>query len=716
MEQLWGAVYAVFRSWHNARAREYRKLYGIPDDWGTAVNVQAMVFGNMGPDCATGVAFTRNPSSGEKAFFGEYLPNAQGEDVVAGIRTPLPINDASSKSKDLPTLERQMPEVYRQLDDVRTRLERHYRDMQDIEFTVEHGRLFLLQTRTGKRTGFAAVRIAVEMVDEGIIDSREALLRIDPEGLVQLLAPVFEPVAKADAIRGGRLLARGLNAGPGAACGKVVLSAERAKEWVQKKKERVILVRIETSPEDIGGMSAAEGILTARGGMTSHAAVVARGMGKPCVAGCSDLHVDYAAGEVRAGSRVVKEGEWIAIDGTTGEVMAGEVPTRPSEVVQVIVEKSLAPEGSPVFGNWRKLIAWADEVRRMRVRTNADTPTDARVARAFGAEGIGLCRTEHMFFDPSEPRRIRAVREMILAETEEGRREALAKLLPFQRRDFEGIFREMKGLPVTVRLLDPPLHEFVPHEPAAIEAAAQDLGVTPERVKERVHQLFEFNPMLGHRGCRLGITYPEIYAMQARAIIEAAVDVERADGTEVVPEIMIPLVGTAKELSVLRRVVEAEARKVMEERGHELRYLVGTMIEVPRAALVADEIAQHADFFSFGTNDLTQMTFGFSRDDAGVFLQDYLRLEILDREPFQTLDQSGVGQLVEMGVHKGRATRLDLKVGVCGEHGGDPPSVEFFHRAGLDYVSCSPYRVPIAQVAAARAVLHEGEAEGLGSR
>ena len=715
-DQLWGAVFAVFRSWHNKRAKEYRRLYGIPDDWGTAVNVQAMVFGNLGQDCATGVAFTRNPSTGEKVFYGEYLPNAQGEDVVAGIRTPRPLNAAGATEAGMATMESEMPEVYGQLDKVRTRLEGHYGDMQDIEFTVEHDKLYLLQTRTGKRTGFASLRIAVEMVEEGIIDSREALKRVDPEGLVQLLAPIFNTAEKRGAEKEGRLMARGLNAGPGAACGLVALSAEKAEDMVRREKRRVILVRVETSPEDIGGMSVAEGILTSRGGMTSHAAVVARGMGKPCVAGCSALHVDYAKKEVRVGDKVVREGESIAIDGTTGEVIQGELETHPSEVAQVMVEKTMKPEDSQVFQQWQKLMGWADEVRRMKVRTNADTPLDSKVARAFGAEGIGLCRTEHMFFDPREPGRIRAMREMILAGDEAGRRTALDKLLPFQRRDFVGIFREMAGLPVTIRLLDPPLHEFLPHEATAVADAASDLKVSEAQVREKVESLHEFNPMLGHRGCRLGVTYPEIYEMQARAIVEAAIEVEKADGVKVEPEIMIPLVGIDRELSLLREKVDAVVKEVMEREKHELRYHIGTMIEVPRACLVADEVAKHADFFSFGTNDLTQMTFGFSRDDAGVFLQEYLMRNILEREPFQSLDQSGVGQLVEMAVHKGRSTKLDLKIGVCGEHGGDPASVEFFHRAGLDYVSCSPYRVPIARVAAARAVIHEAEGESLGSK
>ena len=674
-----------------------------------------MVFGNLGADCATGVAFTRNPSSGEKVFYGEFLPNAQGEDVVAGIRTPMPLNAAGAGDAETSTLESEMPEVYGQLSDVRDRLEAHYKDMQDIEFTIEHGKLFLLQTRTGKRTGFASLRIAVEMVEEGIIEPKEGLKRVDPEGLVQLLAPIFDLQAKQDAIDEGRLLAKGLNAGPGAACGKVALSADRAKEMVQQDKDRVILVRVETSPEDIGGMSAADGILTSRGGMTSHAAVVARGMGKPCVAGCGGIEVDYAKKEVRAQGKTIKEGEYLAIDGTTGEVIAGQLGTRPSEVTQVLVDKTLEPEASAVFRQWQKLMTWADTTRKMGVRTNADTPEDSLVARAFGAEGIGLCRTEHMFFDPREPQRIRAMREMILSESEDGRRKALDKLLPFQRKDFEGIFRAMDGLPVTVRLLDPPLHEFLPHEPAAVKDAAEDLGVSEDHVRHHVEQLHEFNPMLGHRGCRLGITYPEIYEMQARAIAEASVNVAR-DNVDVRPEIMIPLIGTAKELEILREKVRTVVDEVMEREKVEVKTLIGTMIEIPRACLVADQVAKHADFFSFGTNDLTQMTFGYSRDDAGVFLQEFLARGILEKEPFQTLDATGVGQLVEMGVHKGRSTRLDLKVGVCGEHGGDPASVEFFHGVGLDYVSCSPYRVPIARVAAARAVVHEEEGESLGSR
>ncbi len=705
-DQLYGAICAVFRSWNNERAKEYRRIAGISDDWGTAVNVQAMVFGNLGDDCATGVAFTRNPATGEKVFFGEYLPNAQGEDVVAGIRTPRPLN--AEGGADGPTMESEMTDVYGQLQDVREKLERHYRDMQDIEFTVEHGKLYLLQTRTGKRTGFAAVRIAVEMVEEGLVTKEEAVKRVDADMLVQLLAPVFDRAAKQQALKEGRLLAKGLNAGPGAACGRIVLSAAKAKEMVQTGSERVVLVRVETSPEDVGGMNVAQGILTSTGGMTSHAAVVARGMGKPCVAGCGALDVDYERGEIRAAGQTLKEGAAIAIDGTTGEVIAGELPTRPSEIAQVLVEKTMKPEDSLIYRQWANLLAYADEARRLLVRTNADTPTDAAVARAFGAEGIGLCRTEHMFFDPEEPARIRAMREMILADDEAGRKVALDKLIPFQRSDFEGIFRAMDGLPVTVRLLDPPLHEFLPRDKKALQAAASDLGCDVAAVERKVAALHEFNPMLGHRGCRLGISFPEIYEMQSRAIIEAAVTVSQ-DGISVKPEIMIPLVGIPEELERLRKRVVAVATQVMEEKKHELSYLVGTMIEVPRACLVADEVAEHADFFSFGTNDLTQMTFGFSRDDAGPFLQEYLAKGVIARDPFQSLDATGIGQLVEMAVHKGRATRLGLKVGVCGEHGGDPASVKFFHGAGLDYVSCSPYRVPIARLAAAQAVLEESK-------
>ncbi|HHM23557.1 MAG TPA: pyruvate, phosphate dikinase [Bacteroidetes bacterium] len=692
-DQLWGAIDAVFGSWMNPRAITYRKLNNIPDDWGTAVNVQAMVFGNMGDDSATGVAFTRDPATGEKEFYGEYLINAQGEDVVAGIRTPLQITKKRSiewarqnnipeevRREKYPSLEEYMPEVYQELVRVYQTLERHYRDMQDIEFTIQRRKLWLLQTRTGKRTAQAAVRIAVDMVDEGLITKEEAIMRVAPEQLDQLLHPQFDPKAEK------KVIARGLPASPGAATGKVVFHAEDAEEWA-KRGEKVILVRIETSPEDIGGMSVAEGILTARGGMTSHAAVVARGMGKCCVAGCGALQIDYAKKEMRVGDVVIKEGDYISINGSTGEVMLGMVPT-------------IEPELSGHFG---RLMEWADEIRRLRVRTNADTPKDAQVARNFGAEGIGLCRTEHMFFEGD---RILAVREMILADDEEGRRKALAKLLPMQRGDFYEIFKVMHDLPVTIRTLDPPLHEFLPHDEEQQREMAEEMGVPLEKIKAKVESLAEFNPMLGHRGCRLGITYPEITEMQARAIMEAACQLTK-EGVKVYPEIMIPLVGIREELENQREVVVRTAEEVLKEYGVQVEYKVGTMIEVPRAALTADRIAEVAEFFSFGTNDLTQMTFGFSRDDAGKFLVEYKEKKILKEDPFQVLDQEGVGQLVEMGVKKGRKTRPDLKVGICGEHGGEPKSVEFCHRVGLDYVSCSPYRVPIARLAAAQAVVRE---------
>ena len=696
-DQLWGAIDAVFGSWMNPRAITYRKLNNIPDDWGTAVNVQAMVFGNMGDDSATGVAFTRDPATGEKEFYGEYLINAQGEDVVAGIRTPLQITKKRSiewarqnnipeevRREKYPSLEEYMPEVYQELVRVYQTLERHYRDMQDIEFTIQRRKLWLLQTRTGKRTAQAAVRIAVDMVDEGLITKEEAIMRVAPEQLDQLLHPQFDPKAEK------KVIARGLPASPGAATGKVVFHAEDAEEWA-KRGEKVILVRIETSPEDIGGMSVAEGILTARGGMTSHAAVVARGMGKCCVAGCGALQIDYAKKEMRVGDVVIKEGDYISINGSTGEVMLGMVPT-------------IEPELSGHFG---RLMEWADEIRRLRVRTNADTPKDAQVARNFGAEGIGLCRTEHMFFEGD---RILAVREMILADDEEGRRKALAKLLPMQRGDFYEIFKVMHDLPVTIRTLDPPLHEFLPHDEEQQREMAEEMGVPLEKIKAKVESLAEFNPMLGHRGCRLGITYPEITEMQARAIMEAACQLTK-EGVKVYPEIMIPLVGIREELENQREVVVRTAEEVLKEYGVQVEYKVGTMIEVPRAALTADRIAEVAEFFSFGTNDLTQMTFGFSRDDAGKFLVEYKEKKILKEDPFQVLDQEGVGQLVEMGVKKGRKTRPDLKVGICGEHGGEPKSVEFCHRVGLDYVSCSPYRVPIARLAAAQAVVREKQAK-----
>ncbi|MCB0283485.1 MAG: pyruvate, phosphate dikinase [Calditrichae bacterium] len=679
-EQLWGAISAVFGSWNNARAIKYRKLNNIPANWGTAVNVQAMVYGNMGDDCATGVAFTRDPATGERKFYGEYLINAQGEDVVAGIRTPQPVNESTRSEASQKTLESIMPEAYKELENIYKKLENHYKDMQDIEFTIQKGRLWMLQTRNGKRTAAAAVRIAVEMVDEGLIDKKTAVMRVEPNQLDQLLHPTFDPAAKK------KVVAKGLPASPGAATGKIVFHADDAEEW-HSKGEDVILVRIETSPEDIGGMNVAKGILTSRGGMTSHAAVVARGMGTCCVAGCSELKINYKEKTMKVGSNVFTEGDWISLDGSEGVVIEGKVPT-------------VDPELS---GNFGKLMGWADEFRKLRVRTNADTPHDSEVARNFGAEGIGLCRTEHMFFEGD---RIKAVREMILADDETGRRKALEKLLPYQRDDFYGIFKAMHDLPVTIRTLDPPLHEFLPHEDANQQEMADEMGVTLDVVKSKVDALHEFNPMLGHRGCRLGITYPEITEMQARAIIEAACQLKK-EGVNVLPEIMIPLVGSKAELANQKTVVVETAEKVMEEKGIKVDYMVGTMIEIPRAALTADQVAEEAEFFSFGTNDLTQMTFGFSRDDAGKFLKEYDDKGILPDDPFQSLDQTGVGQLVEMAVKKGRTTKPNLKTGICGEHGGDPRSVEFCHRVGLNYVSCSPYRVPIARLAAAQAVIKE---------
>ncbi len=686
-EQLWGAIGAVFQSWNGKRAVEYRRIEGIPDDWGTAVNVQAMVFGNMGDNSATGVAFTRNPATGENVFYGEWLPNAQGEDVVAGIRTPYAINEAckSDTNRDLPTLEEVMPEVYQQLLEVRETLERHYRDMQDIEFTIQEGRLWMLQTRVGKRNGPAAVRMAVDMCNEGLIDKREAVLRVKPSQLDELLHPMVDPAAERDA----RVLARGLPAGPGGAVGKIVLTADRAQE-LGGAGERVILVRTETSPEDVHGMHAAQAIVTAKGGMTSHAALVARGWGKTCVVGCGDLDIDVSAGTVRVGDTVLREGDVITVNGTKGAIYRGELP--------LIV---MDPEKNEVL---RAFLGWCDELRRLGVRTNADRPEDAAQARRFGAEGIGLCRTEHMFFGDD---RILAMREMILADTPEERARALDKLLPFQKEDFKGIFRAMEGLPVTVRLLDPPLHEFVPHEERQIEELARVMGKDPEAVRARVEQLREMNPMLGHRGCRLGISYPEITRMQARAILEAAAEL-RKEGVDARPEIMVPLVGHVKELEDQKRIILEVADEVKRSTGvDDLPFLVGTMIEVPRAALTADQVAQEAEFFSFGTNDLTQMTCGFSRDDAGTFLPLYVEKGFYEKDPFQSLDQEGVGQLVAMGTQKGRSSRPDLKVGVCGEHGGDPDSIAFFHKVGLDYVSCSPFRVPIARLAAAQAAVRD---------
>jgi pyruvate,orthophosphate dikinase len=705
-EQLWGAIGAVFNSWNNQRAITYRKLNQIPDDWGTAVNVQSMVFGNMGDDCATGVAFTRNPSTGEKKFFGEYLPNAQGEDVVAGIRTPLPISKAQALEGER-SLEETFPDVYEQLVDVYKKLEGHYRDMQDIEFTIQSRKLYLLQTRTGKRTGFAAVTIACEMVDEGLISSTEAVERVEANQIIQLLAPVFDTKEKNKALSGGRLLGRGLPAGPGAATGRIAFNADNAVRMA--KDGPVILVRVETSPEDIAGMHSAAGILTTRGGLTSHAAVVARGMGRPCVVGAGALRVDYNKGELRSeGHEPLEEGDWLSLDGTTGEIIGGKLATRPSEVVQVLLEESMKPEDSHTYRNFDRLLKWADEIRTLGIRTNADTPNDARVARLFGAHGIGLCRTEHMFFADE---RILRVREMILARDEKGRRRALDELLPFQKGDFVGIFRELAGMPVTVRLLDPPLHEFLPQTEAQISSVAREMNWGFVELRNKVAQLHEQNPMLGHRGCRLGITYPEIYEMQVRAIFQAACEVKQ-EGLEVFPEVMIPLVGTEKELQLTGDMVRRVAAEVMQEAGVDVEFLVGTMIEIPRAALIADKLGETAEFFSFGTNDLTQMTFGYSRDDAGTFLPEYVDKKILPKDPFESIDQEGVGQLVRLGTERGRSTNAKLKVGVCGEHGGDPDSIRFFRSVGLNYVSCSPYRVPVARLAAAQAELEHKQYEG----
>ncbi len=694
MKQLWGAIGAVFESWDNDRAKVYRKLNNIPAEWGTAVNVQSMVFGNMGEDSGTGVAFTRDPATGENKFYGEYLFNAQGEDVVAGVRTPEPI--ANLKKDD--------PKVYKQLDDIRNNLEKHYKDMMDIEFTIQQGKLWMLQCRVGKRTGFAAIKMAVDMVRERLISKEDALMRIEPNQLNQLLRPIFDTKEKQNAIDAGKLLAKGLNAGPGAASGKVAFTAHDAEEMA-KSGDKVILVRVETSPEDIKGMNAADGILTARGGMTSHAALVARQMGKVCVAGCSPLQINYRAGEMRVEGKdhLIKEGDYISIDGTTGEVIKGELTTKPSEVIQVLITKEMDAKKSDVYQTYADLMKWADQARTMNVRTNADQPDQSSNAIAFGAEGIGLCRTEHMFFGEN---RILHVREMILSDSEQERKKALNKLLPYQRKDFEGIFEVMKGRPVTVRTLDPPLHEFLPHEDKEIKETADALNVSVEKVKEKMESLHEFNPMLGFRGCRLGISYPEITEMQARAIFEAAINVAKK-GTKVKPEIMIPLVGHVNELKLQEEIVRRVAKEVFKEKGKRVNYMVGTMIELPRAAVTADEIAEIAEFFSFGTNDLTQTTFGLSRDDSGKFLPKYVDQDILPKDPFESIDQNGVGELVRMGTEKGRSTNEKLKVGICGEHGGEPESVEFCHRTGLNYVSCSPFRVPIARLAAARAALRD---------
>jgi pyruvate,orthophosphate dikinase len=682
-EQLWGAIEAVWKSWTLRKAIDYRRHNDIPETLGTAVNVVAMVFGNMGDDSGTGVAFTRNPSTGEKRFYGEFLVNAQGEDVVAGIRTPLAIDEMANR----------LPGAYEELLETQARLEEHYRDMQDIEFTVERGKLYLLQTRTGKRTAAAAVRIAEEMVEEGLIGRSEALQRVQAQQLDQLLHPIIDPSVDAKAV------AVGLPASPGAASGRAVFDPDTA-ERRGMEGESVILVREETTPEDFHGIVAARAVLTARGGMTSHAAVVARGMGQCAVVGCKDLDVDAEHRRFSVNGTQVKEGDWITLDGATGRVFIGELPTVPSDVVRVL-SGTMRGSDSRIYLSFARLLGWADEARTLRVRANADTPQDARTARAFGAEGIGLCRTEHMFFEGD---RIVAMREMIVARDEEGRRRALAKLLPIQRKDFEGIFEVMDGLPVTVRLLDPPLHEFLPHGAEDTRHLAEQLGMPVEDLTHLIEVLRESNPMLGHRGCRLGITYPEITEMQARAIIEAAIAVKRR-GRDVRPEIMVPLVATVKEFENQRAIIDATAREVMDEMGEKVAYTVGTMIELPRAALTADEIATQAEFFSFGTNDLTQTTFGLSRDDAGRFLPSYVERRILEEDPFQVLDVDGVGKLVRYAVTEGRRTRHDLKIGICGEHGGEPRSVRFFHDAGLNYVSCSPYRVPIARLAAARAAL-----------
>jgi len=689
--QLRGAINAVFSSWMNPRAITYRKLNKIPAEWGTAVNVQAMVFGNMGDNSATGVAFTRDPSTGENIFYGEFLINAQGEDVVAGIRTPEEISLEASKNwaknngiseedrkTKYPSLEEYMPECYQQLLQLRKTLEEHYKDMQDIEFTIQDRKLYMLQTRSGKRTGPAALKIAVDLVAEGLIDKKTALLRIEPEQLDQLLHPMIDPKANVNKI------AKGLPASPGAAVGQVVFTAEDAEEW-NNKGHKVILVRTETSPEDISGMHVAQGILTARGGMTSHAAVVARGMGKCCVAGCSDALVDEGKKIVTINGNVLKEGDWMTLNGSTGDIILGQAP---------LVE----PE---VSGNFETLMSWADEVRALRVRTNADSPHDAKVARGFGAEGIGLCRTEHMFFGP-EHERILAVREMILADDVEARKKALSKILPYQKADFMAIFEEMKDLPVTIRLLDPPLHEFLPHDRKGQEEMAAEMGIPVKKVIDKVNSMSEFNPMLGFRGCRLGVVFPEIFETQVQAIFEAACELSKK-GQKVVPEVMIPLVGTTGELKLIKDYSVKVAEAVMAKAGVKIEYLIGTMIELPRAALIADQIAKDAEFFSFGTNDMTQMAFGYSRDDAGRFLPLYVDKKILEDDVFQRLDQEGVGQLLEIGLQKGRAQRPGIKVGICGEHGGDPSSVEFCHKIGMDYVSCSPFRVPIARLAAAQA-------------
>ncbi len=675
--QLMEAVKAVFRSWDNPRANVYRRMNEIPYNWGTAVNVQAMVFGNSGDKSGTGVAFTRNPATGEKALFGEYLINAQGEDVVAGIRTPQPISH----------LQQDMPEVYNQFADIATRLEQHYTDMQDMEFTIENGKLYMLQTRNGKRTAAAALKVAVDLVDEKMITEEEAVLRVEPKQLDALLHPQFDAVA----IKKAKVIGKGLAASPGAACGKVVFSAEDAKEW-HERGEKVVLVRLETSPEDIEGMAVAQGILTVRGGMTSHAAVVARGMGTCCVSGCGDITVDYDKKQFTLAGKAYKEGDYISIDGSTGNIYGEAIPTT----------------AASISGDFDRFMKWADGVRKLEVYTNADTPKDAAQARAFGAQGIGLCRTEHMFFEGA---RIKAMREMIVAKTTDARKAALAKIMPYQQGDFEGLYEVMEGRPVTIRFLDPPLHEFLPTKEEDIKEIAGELNITVEDLKNVIASLHEFNPMMGHRGCRLTVSYPEIAEMQTTAVINAAINVKKNKGFDIVPQIMIPLVGEVKELKFVKDVVTATADKIIKDAGIDMKYEVGTMIEIPRAALTADEIAKEAEFFCFGTNDLTQMTFGFSRDDAGKFLSYYYENKIYESDPFVHIDQNGVGKLIQMSVDLGRATRKDLHLGICGEHGGDPSSVEFCHKVGLDYVSCSPFRVPIARLAAAQAAVKEKRAK-----
>ena len=686
-EQLWGAISAVFRSWHSKRAIEYRKIENIPDDWGTAVNVQAMVFGNMGHDCATGVAFTRDPSTGEKIFYGEFLVNAQGEDVVAGIRTPQPINRDMARDTKGKSLEEEMPKAYSELVGVYQKLEKHYQDMQDIEFTIQKEKLWLLQTRTGKRTAKAALKIACDLVDEKLISKEQAILRITADQINQLLHPQFDQEAK----RKSKILAHGLPASPGAACGEVYFSAEKVAQKAKEGKS-TLLVRRETSPEDIEGMNLARGILTARGGMTSHAAVVARGMGRTCVVGCNDLDIDYEKGQAhfhtQDGKVTVSEADVLSIDGSTGEIILGKVSTIPAETT----------------GEFEKLMKWCDEIRRLRVRANADTAHDARIARKFGAEGIGLCRTEHMFFGED---RISKIRQVILADQAEERRKALKKILPLQKQDFIEIFREMRSLPVTIRLLDPPLHEFLPHGESEVKDLSKELDVSEDKIKHKIKELTEVNPMLGHRGCRLGITYPEIYETQIRAIMEAACELTKKEGFQIVPEIMFPLIALRKEIVVLRKRAIKICEEIISQTGTKIDYRIGTMIEIPRAALCADSLAEEADFFSFGTNDLTQLTMGISRDDANHFLPYYLTHKVFSNDPFVSLDKNGVGRLVRMGVEKGRKVKKDLKTAICGEHGGDPESIRFCHEIGLNYVSCSPFRVPISRLCAAQAVLEE---------